>query len=79
MSTLTAGPPTTSHEDLPPAVAQVHPTFAGVMRGEWIKLLSLRSTWWALASTTAVIPHWPRASSRCTAPKSSPAASTSGC
>src|SRR5215216_7270281 len=31
------------------------PTFAGVMRGEWIKLLSLRSTWWALASTAAVI------------------------
>ena len=25
------------------------------MRGEWIKLLSLRSTWWALASTAAVI------------------------
>ncbi len=39
----------------PPAAAQVHPTFAGVMRGEWIKLLSLRSTWWALASTAAVI------------------------
>lgn len=33
----------------------MHPTFAGVVRGEWIKLLSLRSTWWALASTTAVI------------------------
>jgi ABC-2 type transport system permease protein len=33
----------------------VQPTFAGVMRGEWIKLLSLRSTWWALASTAAVI------------------------
>src|SRR3954453_20034716 len=39
----------------PPAAAQVHPTFAGVMRGEWIKLLSLRSTWWALTSTAAVI------------------------
>ena len=33
----------------------MHPTFAGVVRGEWIKLLSLRSTWWALASTAAVI------------------------
>ena len=33
----------------------MQPTFAGVMRGEWIKLLSLRSTWWALASTAAVI------------------------
>ena len=27
-------------------------TFAGVMRGEWIKLLSLRSTWWALGAAT---------------------------
>ena len=34
----------------------MQPTFAGVVRGEWIKLLSLRSTWWALASTAAVIP-----------------------
>jgi ABC-2 type transport system permease protein len=96
MSTLTADPPTTSHAATPPAAAQVQPTFAGVMRGEWIKLLSLRSTWWALASTAAVItlvalaaavslnamattPPWPRASSRCTAPRSSPAVSTSGC
>ncbi len=55
MSTLTADPPTTSHAATPPAAAQVQPTFAGVMRGEWIKLLSLRSTWWALASTAAVI------------------------
>jgi ABC-2 type transport system permease protein len=55
MSTLTAGPPTASHAATPPAAAQVQPTFAGVMRGEWIKLLSLRSTWWALASTAAVI------------------------
>jgi hypothetical protein len=55
MSTLTADPPTTSHAATPPAAAQVQPTFAGVVRGEWIKLLSLRSTWWALASTAAVI------------------------
>ena len=55
MSTLTADPPTTSHAATPPTAAQVQPTFAGVMRGEWIKLLSLRSTWWALASTAAVI------------------------
>jgi ABC-2 type transport system permease protein len=55
MSTLTADPPTTSHAATPPAAAQVPPSFAGVMRGEWIKLLSLRSTWWALASTAAVI------------------------
>ena len=55
MSTLTADPPTTSHAATPPAAAQVQPTFAGVVRGEWIKLLFLRSTWWALASTAAVI------------------------
>jgi len=55
MSILTADPPTTSHAATPPAAAQVQPTFAGVVRGEWIKLLSLRSTWWALASTAAVI------------------------
>lgn len=30
-------------------------TFVGVMRGEWIKLLSLRSTWWVLGSTAAVM------------------------
>jgi ABC-2 type transport system permease protein len=47
MSTLTADPPTTSHAATPPAAAQVQSTFAGVVRGEWIKLLSLRSTWWA--------------------------------
>jgi ABC-2 type transport system permease protein len=55
MSTLTADPPTTSPAATPPASAQAHPTFAGVVRGEWIKLLSLRSTWWALTSTAAVI------------------------
>ena len=55
MSNLTADPPTASHAATLPAAAQVQPTFAGVVRGEWIKLLSLRSTWWALASTAAVI------------------------
>lgn len=30
-------------------------SFAGILRGEWIKLLSLRSTWWTLAMTVAVI------------------------
>ena len=44
MSTLTADPPTTSRAAIPPAAAQVHSTFAGILRGEWIKLLSLRST-----------------------------------
>ncbi|UNX55610.1 ABC transporter permease subunit [Georgenia sp. TF02-10] len=30
-------------------------TFLGVLRGEWIKLLSLRSTWWTLAVTVVVM------------------------
>ncbi|MGD8200545.1 ABC transporter permease subunit [Ornithinimicrobium sp. W1679] len=59
MSTLTADPPTTSPAAAPaatsPAAAQAQPTFAGVVRGEWIKLLSLRSTWWALTATAALM------------------------
>ena len=31
------------------------PSFLGILRGEWIKLLSLRSTWWILAATVALI------------------------
>ncbi|MCK6212270.1 ABC transporter permease subunit [Georgenia sp. EYE_87] len=30
-------------------------SFLGVMRGEWIKLLSLRSTWWTMGITVAVM------------------------
>ncbi|MPV37660.1 ABC transporter permease subunit [Georgenia subflava] len=30
-------------------------SFRGVMRGEWIKLLSLRSTWWSLGATVALM------------------------
>ena len=30
-------------------------TFPGVLRGEWTKLLSLRSTWWVLAATVVLI------------------------
>jgi ABC-2 type transport system permease protein len=30
-------------------------TFVGTMRGEWIKLLSLRSTWWVLGSTAGIM------------------------
>jgi ABC-2 type transport system permease protein len=55
MSALTTDPPVTSRAAIPTATAQVHSTFAGIMRGEWIKLLSLRSTWWALISTAAII------------------------
>ena len=31
------------------------PTFLGILRGEWIKLLSLRSTWWTLAATVLLM------------------------
>lgn len=37
------------------APSPVHPTFGGILRGELIKLLSLRSTWWMLASTVVLI------------------------
>jgi ABC-2 type transport system permease protein len=37
------------------ATRALHLTFAGVMRGEWIKLLSLRSTWWVLVITVALM------------------------
>jgi len=55
MSTLTADPTTTTRAATSPSTAEVNSTFAGVMRGEWIKLLSLRSTWWALASAAALM------------------------
>ncbi len=55
MSPLTADRRRPHAATPPDAAAQVHPTFGGTMRGEWIKLVSLRSTWWALASTAAVI------------------------
>ncbi|PJI94146.1 ABC transporter permease [Luteimicrobium subarcticum] len=32
-----------------------HPTFVRVLRSEWVKLRSLRSTWWVLGSTVAVM------------------------
>jgi ABC-2 type transport system permease protein len=37
------------------APSPVHPTFGGILRGDLIKLLSLRSTWWMLASTVVLI------------------------
>lgn len=60
--TTTATQPTTG-TDLRRAGARPRPTsdvhaelsFAGVVRGEWIKLLSLRSTWWTLAITVALM------------------------
>ncbi|KAE8764754.1 ABC transporter permease subunit [Georgenia thermotolerans] len=54
MSTATAAPATRGRAAAP---APVHArlTFPGVMRGEWIKLLSLRSTWWTLGITVALM------------------------
>lgn len=54
MSTQTADRPTTP-DAASSGVAPPPPTFVGVVRAEWIKLVSLRSTWWALAGTVAVI------------------------
>ena len=34
---------------------RAHLTFPGIMRGEWIKLLSLRSTWWTLGLTVVLM------------------------
>lgn len=58
MSTLTptrrsAGETALTVADAAPPAARS--TFAGVMRGEWVKLLSLRSTWWTLAATVALM------------------------
>ena len=54
MSTTVAAPATKREPALETAVP-AHATFAGTLRGEWIKLLSLRSTWWVLAATIALI------------------------
>jgi ABC-2 type transport system permease protein len=55
MSTLTADPTEATPTATSPSTAEVHSTFAGILRGEWIKVLSLRSTWWALACTVALM------------------------
>ena len=52
VSDADAAPPAATR---PPSAVAAHSTFAGIMRGEWIKLLSLRSTWWALVSTAALM------------------------
>jgi ABC-2 type transport system permease protein len=54
MSTTVAAP-TTDRGPAFRAAVPAHATFAGTLRGEWIKLLSLRSTWWVLAATIALI------------------------
>src|SRR5450756_1586075 len=54
MSTLVAAPEVVAVRIARPAV-DARRTFPGVMRGEWIKLQSLRSTWWVLGATVAVM------------------------
>jgi ABC-2 type transport system permease protein len=54
MSTTVALPETDRGSAFRTAVP-AHVTFRGMLRGEWIKLLSLRSTWWVLAATVALI------------------------
>ena len=54
MSTLVAAREVVPVRIARPAV-DARRTFPGVMRGEWIKLLSLRSTWWVLGATVAVM------------------------
>lgn len=51
MSTATATSPSGASYGRPEA----NSTFAGILRGEWIKLMSLRSTWWAMTSAAALM------------------------
>ncbi len=53
MSTTLAAPEASAPVSRPLVPARL--TFLGVLRGEWTKLLSLRSTWWVLAATVVLI------------------------
>jgi ABC-2 type transport system permease protein len=53
MSTTVAAPETPGSVRRTTVPARL--TFPGVLRGEWTKLLSLRSTWWVLAATVVLI------------------------
>ncbi len=55
MSTVVVTAPHVSPAQVAAPAVDARRTFAGVMRGEWIKLLSLRSTWWALAAAVALM------------------------
>lgn len=54
MTTSVALAPAVPAQEARPAVL-ARPTFLGILRGEWIKLLSLRSTWWTLAATVLLM------------------------
>ncbi|MPV38098.1 ABC transporter permease subunit [Georgenia subflava] len=45
----------TMNPSRPPSAVDARLTFGGVLRGEWIKLLSLRSTWWTLGITVVIM------------------------
>ena len=53
MSTLTASPATRSRS--PQAAPAGRVTFLHLLNSEWIKLVTLRSTWWTLGSTVVVM------------------------
>ncbi len=53
MSTATAAP--AARERAARTDLHARLTFPGVMRGEWIKLLSLRSTWWTLGLSVVLM------------------------
>jgi ABC-2 type transport system permease protein len=54
MSTITATADAVHPPVARPAV-NARPSFLGILRGEWRKLLSLRSTWWVLGATVVLI------------------------
>lgn len=54
MST-TVAPPRANRRPTAAAAVPTHANFGGTVRGERIKLLSLRSTWWVLAATVVLI------------------------
>jgi ABC-2 type transport system permease protein len=55
MSTSVVTSPTTTSAQASPPAGKVRVTFPRVVRSEWIKLRTLRSTIWTLASTVAVM------------------------
>ena len=53
MSITAAAPEASAPVSRPVVAARL--TFLGVLRGEWTKLFSLRSTWWVLTATVVLI------------------------
>jgi len=55
MSTVTTAATTGADQRLADPSVPARLTFAGVVRAEWIKLFSLRSTWWTLGLTIVLM------------------------